>query len=205
MPSKLSVYNAACVTYLGERKLSSLTENVVMRRRLDAAWDDDFVRYVLGRGLWNHAMRTIRMEYSSDIEPEFGLRRAFEKPSDWVRTVVVASDEYFQCAIKNYADEVEVLYADYDVIYARLVSDDAGYGGDLSRWPANFAEFAACTLAHRVAKATTGSDTDADALEKRSKRLLLAARSSDAMDEPTQFPARGSWVRARTNSARWSE
>lgn len=203
MPSKLSVYNAACVTYLGERKLSSLSENVVMRRRLDAAWDDDFVRFILGRGLWNFAMRSVQLDYSPSIEPDFGYRRAFDKSSDWVRTAIVASDEYFTNAITRYTDEAEYLFTDYDTIYARFVSDDVGYGGDLSNWPANFADFAACELAFRVVKATTGSEDDADRLEKRGKRKLLAARSTDAMDEPTQFPARGSWVKARTSGSRW--
>jgi hypothetical protein len=205
MPSKLSLYNSACVTFLGERKLSSLTENVVMRRRLDAAWDDDFLRGVLSSGLWNHAIRSVQLDYSPSVEPDFGYRRAFDKSSDWVRTAIVASDEYFKCALTQYSDEAGYLFADLDTIYVRFVSDDTDYGADLSLWPKKFTEFAACDLALKVAKATTGSDADVDALEKRRKRLLLAARSTDAMDEPTQFPPRGSWVTARTAGTRWRE
>ena len=103
MSSKLSVYNSACLA-LGERKLSSLSENVVMRRRLDTAWDDDFVKACLSRGLWNHAIRVVQLDYSPSVEPEFGYQRAFDKPTDWVRTAIVASDEYFNCALTRYDD-----------------------------------------------------------------------------------------------------
>lgn len=199
MSSKLSVYNSACLA-LGERKLSSLSENVVMRRRLDTAWDDDFVKACLSRGLWNHAIRVVKFDYSPSIEPDFGYRRAFDKPTDWVRTAIVASDGYFRCALTRYDDTSAFWFTDIDTIYVKYVSSDVAYGFDYANWPANFSEFVGYSLALKVVKATTSSNQDEDGLEARVKRKLIRARSTDAMDEPTQFARRGSWASARVGS-----
>lgn len=196
MPSKLSVYQGACLA-LGERKIASLSENVAMRRRLDTAWDNEAVKECLSRGFWNFAIRSIELTYSPSITPDFGYLYAFDKPTDCVKTLLVASDEYFRCAMTGFTDEAAYWLSDLDTIYVRYVSDDSQYGGDLSLWPPNFTRFVEHYLAERVAKSTTSSDTDVDDLEKKVKRLLLRARSTDAMDEPTQtIPSR--WAAARS-------
>jgi hypothetical protein len=180
MPSKLSVYNAACLA-LGERKLSSLSENVVMRRRLDSAWDDDLVEYCLAQGLWNFAMVSARLDYSPSIEPDFGYRRAFDKPTDWVRTAIVTDDEYYRHHLTAYEDEADFWFCDIDTIYVQYVSSSTSYG---------------------FAKVTTGSESDAEKMERMERKMMIKARSSDAMDEPTQFPPKGTWLQARrANSA----
>jgi hypothetical protein len=201
MASKLNLYNSAALI-LGERKLSSLSENVVMRRRLDTAYDDGFVESCLSRGFWNFAMRVVRMDYSPSVEPDFGYRRAFDKPTDWVHTGIVASDEFFNNALTRYDDTSAYWFADLDVLYVKYVSDGADYGLDFANWPANFSAFCAHELALKVAMSTTGSTTDVEKLEAKVKRLLLKARSTDAMDEPTKFQHRGSWASARVGCNR---
>jgi hypothetical protein len=198
MPSKLSVYNGACLA-LGERKLASLSENVAMRRRLDTAWDNEAVSECLSRGLWNFALRSIELTYSPSITPDFGHRYAFDKPTDWVRTALVATDEFFRHAMTGYVDEASYWFADIDTIFVRYVSSDTQYGADLSLWPPNFTRFVEHSLAEKVAKSTTSSDADVEGLERKVKRLLLKARSTDAMDEATQtIPSR--WAAARIAS-----
>jgi hypothetical protein len=201
MPSKLSVYNAACLA-LGERKLSSLSENVVMRRRLDSAWDDDLVEYCLAQGLWNFAMVSARLDYSPSIEPDFGYRRAFDKPTDWVRTAIVTDDEYYRHHLTAYEDEADFWFCDIDTIYVQYVSSSTSYGFDYAKWPKNFSKFVSSALAAKVAKVTTGSESDAEKMERMERKMMIKARSSDAMDEPTQFPPKGTWLQARrANSA----
>lgn len=200
MVDKLSLYQGAALA-LGERKPSSLTENSVMRRRLDTAWDSGVVRGCLQRGLWNHAMRTVRSDYSPSVEPDFGYRRAFDKPTDWVRTAIVASDEYCRCALNEYADEATYLFADIDILYWRFVSDDAQYGMNFAGWPQNFTDFVEHSLAWKATKSTTGSENDAEAMEAKVKRFLKLSRSTDAMDEPTQF-TRSGWAESRRGRSR---
>jgi hypothetical protein len=194
MASRLSLYQSAALV-VGERKPASLSENSPVRRRLDTVWDDQGVRKCLKRGFWNFAMRSVKFDYSPSIEPSFGYRRAFNKPTDWVRTYIVTSDEHFRNPIR-YVDESGFWFADYDVIFVRFVSDDQDYGGDLSAWAENFTEFAAHWFASKIVNATTGTATELDRLDAKVKRLLLAARSTDAMDEPVQYP-QSRWAGAR--------
>jgi hypothetical protein len=200
MPSKLSIYNAALLA-LGERKLRTLSDNVTMRRRLDSAWDDDLVETCLAQGLWNFATNSIELTYSPSVEPAFAYQRAFDKPTDWVRTVLVAYDESFTQHLMEYTDEGDYWYANLDTIYVRYVSSGTTFGFDYAKWPQNFSKYVSAALAAKVARATTGSDSDVEKFERTERRMMIKARSSDAMDEPTKFPPKGSWLRARrTNS-----
>jgi hypothetical protein len=201
MPTQLSLYNGALLA-LGERKLLNLSENREPRRVLDAFWDDEAVRYLLSRGLWNFAKRSVRIEYDPDYESEFGFRYAFTKPDDWVRTMALCTDEYFQSTLLRYSDEAGFWYADVDTIYVQFVSDDEDYGSDLSLWPENFTQYAEHWLALKACKRIANSTTDKEQLKADVRRLLTEAKSSDAMDEPTSFPPSGSWARARSSG--WS-
>lgn len=195
--TRLLLYNAA-VLKLGERQLSSITENREPRRVLDVIWDTGFVDYVLEQGLWNFAMRSVALTYSPSSTPAFGLNRAFDKPTDWVRTAALCHDEYFKEPLNQYADEGGFFYAEQDTIYLRYVSNDSNVGGDLSLWPQSFVKFAAATLAAEAAKRITHHEGKVAALEAEVKEEHKKALSKDAMNEPTAFPPRGSWTRSRT-------
>jgi hypothetical protein len=196
MASKLGIYNGANLV-LGERKLSSLTENRPSRRRLDSVWDDDGLRSCLQSGFWNFAMQSIELTHSPSVDPAFGFRYAFDKPSDWVRTAVVSADESFYNELLNYEDQGAYWYADVDPIYVRYVSDDDQLGMDLSLWPANFTRYVEHYFALRICKATSNSSNDTDALEAKVKRLLNEAKATDAMDEATKKLKPGSWSESR--------
>lgn len=198
MASQLTLYNDALLL-CGERFLASLTEERESRRLLDQVWTtSSAVKTCLEMGQWNFAMRTIQIDYDSGIEPDFGYSRAFEKPSDWVLTSALCSDEYFRAPLLQYWDEAGYWYADIDTLYVRYVSNHATYGGDLGKWPESFREFVAEYLASKVIRKITGSGEEEEASRKRLKKKLSLAKSRAAMAEPTSFPARGAWVRARS-------
>lgn len=199
MTTKLLVYNGA-LTKLGERRLASLSENREPRRALDGVWDDGFVNKVLIAGLWNFATRTAEAAYSASVAPDFGYRRAYDKPSDFVRTVAVCSDEYFKCPVLDYADEGAFWFSDLDTMYLKWVSNGASYGGDLALWPDNFSEYAQWALAEKVCKRITQSEAGLQDVRKEMKKALTQARSTDAMADPTAFPPQGSWSKARRGS-----
>lgn len=146
-------------------------------------------------------MRTVMLDYDPSIEPEFGYRRAFAKPTDWCLTSAVASDEFFQSPLLQYNDESGYWYSDLDVLYVRFISDDAAYGNDLSLWTAKFTEFAAAHFASKIVLKLTGDAKKVEYLgDPRSglrKRKLDEASSADAMADPPKFIPRGFWSRAR--------
>lgn len=195
---QLSLYNNALVRHLGNAKLAGLTDNSNTRYTLDTIWDSgNFINDILKQGSWTFATRSLQMESDPDIDPSFGYPYAFEKPADWLRTVMVCSDQFYTSPILQYNDEAGVWYANMSTIYVKFVSNDPAYGGDLSLWPESVVRFAEAYMAWNASFTLAQDKTLTDILEKRQKRLLLVARGRDAMDKPTGMFAQGSWTTAR--------
>jgi hypothetical protein len=194
--TKLSVYQGAC-TLLGIRKLGSLTENQLSRREFDGLFARGGIKTCLQMGQWNFATRTQQVDYSPSITPQFGYRRAFDKPTDWVRTCGFCADEYFREPLIDCVDESGYWFADLDTIFARFVSNDTSFGMDYSLWPENFVRVVEHYFAKETCIRLTQSQSRKDDLDRDFDRWLLRAKSTDAMDESTKFPPEGGWVRAR--------
>lgn len=201
MPSKLGLYNGA-LRELGERKLASLSENREPRRVLDSAWDDEAVRTCLAAGQWNFATNSIELTNSPSVEPSFGYQYAFDKPANWVRTVAMCEDEYFNSPLLCYQDEGAYWYADIDIIYVRYVDSGTSFGLDYSKWPPNFTRYVEAWLAARICMSLTQNKSKRDGLEQDAEVWLTKAKSTDAMDESTKFLPQGSWTRARMSHGR---
>jgi len=201
MATKLQVYNNILI-HIGERKLSSLSENRKSRRVLDAIWDSGLVNACLEAGQWNFATRTIQSEYSPSITPEFGYRYGHDKPSDWIRTSAISLGENLTDPLLAYNDEAGYWFCDAETIFVRYVSNDAAYGLDLSAWPESFTSYVEAEGAARAAKSITISDTEVARLEAVSAKSLRSAKAKDAMNDSARYTPAGSWVRARGGSRR---
>lgn len=194
MSSRLNLYNNALLI-LGERSLSALTDSVASRRQLDQVWNSEGVRKCLEQGQWRFATRSVQLDYDPDIDPPFGARRAFSKPTDWVTTVGVCTDEYFREPLIQYREEGGYLYADLDTLYVRYVSNDENFGLNINEWPGWFEEFVAAHFASQLAlQLSEDKLKTATAIREKRKREAL---NRDAMSDPTKFPPTGSWNRAR--------
>ena len=194
--TRLAIYNGALLE-CGERDLASLSENREPRRLLDRVWDNGAVRYCLNRGQWKFAKRTVQLVASTDVEPSFGYRYAFAEPEDFVRTIGLWSDEYLNAPLLQYQQEGRLWFADFDTLYLSYVSDGADYGGDLGRWPEEFARAVELYLASRIIKKLTQSVDDEKFAMAKAAAAFRDAASSDAMEGPTTFPPPGRWVQAR--------
>jgi len=179
--SRLSIYNGA-LEKIGERRIACLEQ-----------------------GQWKFAMRAQMLDYDTALTTEFGYRRGFTKPSDWVATSAVCADEYYNTPVTRYRDEVGVVWCDLDRIYVRFVSNHADYGLDLSRWPASFTEYVKTYFASRICLKATG-DKELTLAFVKDRGLVhqahLTAVNRDAQNDPPKFPAAGNWVLSRrgTNS-----
>ena len=199
--SKLGLYNRA-IRVLGETRLRSLTENRTVRHHLDEVWDggesgDGGVKACLEMGLWNFALRSVEASYDPDVTPDFGYQRAFSKPSDWVRTAQVCTDEHFTNPLLDYRDERGYWFAEYDTLYFQYISNHADFGGDLSRWPESFIQVVADYFALQVASTHTKDKERVAMIDERLRKDRLEARSRDAMNDPVKFPAPDTWVLSR--------
>lgn len=202
MTDQLSLYNGA-LRLLGQRKLASLAEDSEPRHLLDDVWGEGAIDACLEEGLWNFATRTVRLDYNPAVEPDFGFQRAFDKPTDWIRTTGVATDGYFRCRMTDdmVKDEGSFWYADIDTIYVRFVSNDSSYGSDLTRWPQSFINFSEAYLALKISPRIVKAANARAELQKIYQGLLTKARGKDAMNEGTAFPPPGGWVTARRGSS----
>lgn len=199
MTTKLSLYQGAC-QFIGARKIASLTEERLTRRELDGVFARGGIRTCLKQGQWNFAMRTAQMDYSPSAEPDFGYRRAFDKPTDWVRTCGMASDEYFKAPLTEYVDEAAFWYADLDTIYTRFVSDGLDYGMDYSKWPDDFARYVEGWFGLQIHDRVVNNANKKEQLKDELKKLLLGAKARDAMDEAAAFLPAGTWSSSRRGS-----
>lgn len=196
MTDRLKLYNDALLM-CGERSLAALTEEREPRRLLDQVWNSDGVKKCLESGQWHFAMRGTRIDYDPDIEPDFGYRRAFSKPTDWILTAGVCSDEFFRVPLVQYFDEAGYWYSELDIIYVRYVSNDDAYGMDLNQWPESFEEFVAAHFASRIVLKLTNGESKFKTILALREKLKKEAKARAAMAEPTSFAAQGSWSRAR--------
>lgn len=204
---RLKLYNGALLL-LGELSLNlttGLTEDREARRLLDLVWNDGGVKYCLEQGQWHFAMRTSRFDYDPSITPQFGYKRAFPKPTDWVATSGVFQDEFMNSPLLDYADEAATWYADVDEIFVRHVSDDANFGLDFAKWPSTFTDYVkayfASRVVHRIPSAAKKIEWLLGPVGREDKghlnRVLLVAKNKDSMALPATFPQRGTWARAR--------
>jgi hypothetical protein len=196
MASKLSIYQGA-VLVCEERKLASLTESRESRRMLDGVWDRNGVRTCLQLGQWNHATRVARVEHDPSLTQPFGFRYGFAKPDDFVRTVGVCHDEYYQSPLLSYEDKASHWWADITPLYVQFVSSSNDYGMDFSKWPPNFERLVEHYFALQiVGRLTSNRQLKAD-VKAGYDYWLLQAKNTDAMEQPAKFPPRGSWASAR--------
>lgn len=194
---RLSLYNGA-LRLCGERKLASLTENREPRRLLDDVWNDGAVDYCLEQGMWTFATRTAKFTYDPDVTPQFGFQFAVELPDDFIHLVAVSADEFFEDPLTQYSDENGNLYSNYQTIYVKYVSNDPTYGANLGIWSRTFQQFVQAYLAAQIVAKLTSDKTRLQFVKDTYKGARTDAKSKDALEQPTQWPPRGSWVMART-------
>jgi hypothetical protein len=198
--TQLQLYNMALGEYLGERTLSSLSENREPRRILDEVWANGAVNYCLEQGQWNFAMRASKITSTPSVTLHFGYTYAFEKPADCLSLSKVCVDEYYTVPLLAYIEESGFWYADAPDLYVGYISNDAAFGGDMSNWPETFVQVVASYLASKSAMRITQNGQTADGAFTRYRKNLADARSKDAMQQPTQFLPSGSWTRSRRGS-----
>ena len=209
MATRLEIYNHALMI-CGERFLSTLTEDREPRRLLDHVWDNEGVKKCLEAGQWKFAMRAVRLDYDTAVDPDFGYRRAFQKPTDWCATAGVCSDEYFNSPLTQYVEETGYWFCDLDELFVRYVSNDSAFGGDLSIWPSKFEDYVATFFASKIILKLTSDENKlklimGSDLSGNKNGLLAAAlkraKSLDMMSGPAIFPAQGSWSSARRDGS----
>lgn len=197
MASRLEIYKGALRLLGDAHGLSSLTEEGPARRALDDAWSPA-IEYMLAKGLWNFAIRSVELSNDEDVEPLFGYDYSFSKPDDWVRTVSLSDDATFREGYEDYEDETSHWYCNVDPIYVRYISNDAEYGLDIAKWRQPFAKALEAYLAFECGLPISADRGNRNDLYSLHKGLLKDAKALDAVDERVRLRPEGRLVKART-------
>jgi hypothetical protein len=159
--------------------------------------------YLLARGLWNFAIRTVELSQDDDVEPLFGFDYAYSKPDDWVRTAAISSDGTFGFPFNDFEDEQNYWYSSIDPLYVRYVSDDDEYGWNVGEWRQPFAKAFEARLAFECGLPISGDKSNRNDMEMLAERRLREAKNLDAVDERTQVRPPGRLVRSRNGMDSW--
>lgn len=203
MTTKLKVYNGA-LALLGETPLASLEEDRGARYWLDRAWADRVVDYCLEQGVWHFATRTQKMTQSNSIIPSFGPKYAFELPDDFIGINSVWLDQLFRQPLFEYWIEDGVIYAQWDTIYLKYVSNAPTYGYNLAAWPNSFGQYVQARLAGEAQPNITNSEVMRAKIEQIEAKSRLTALNNDKRDKPLDKNPLGDWSRARLFGYGWN-
>lgn len=195
MADKLEIYRGALRLLGDAHGLSSLTEDGPARLALDNAWGQA-VAYLLARGLWNFALRTVELTEDGAITP-LGYQYAFAKPADWVRTAGISDDPTFRQSFEKYQDEAGYWYADITPLYLRYVSNDEEYGLNVTAWRQPFAKALEAYLAYECGLPISSDRGNRSDMFTLFNKLLKDAKTLDAVDERVQTLPEGRLVKAR--------
>lgn len=199
MATKLQLYNGA-LHLIGERKLSTLSDNVEGRRVLDDVYDE-LRLLALEAGFWKFALRTSKLSYTDSVAVDFGYEHAFEKPTDMLRVHKLCEDEMLQVPLIDFSEEGSFWFAHSTELYISYVSTHASYGLDISKWPPAFVNYFQHLLAervvHRISPAVDVGKLGNNNLERKLKSALSDALAKDAMQGPPMFAPTGTWTSSR--------
>lgn len=196
MATKLQVYNRA-ILYCGEAPLADLSEERESRRIIDLIWDSGAVDRCLEEGFWKFATRSAKLEPDPNVTVDHGHEFAYRKPDDFVIRVQTSSDEYHDTPLIEFIDEGGYIFANIEPIYLRWVSNGLEYGNNLSIWPASFTEYVAAYIAFEACNRITSDKQIRQQVARVHKKKKYDAKNSDAIQDPTKFPAPGSWNTSR--------
>lgn len=196
MASRIEIYRGALRLLGDAHGLSSLTEEGPARTALDQAWQPA-VDYLLSKGLWNFAIRSVELTADEDVAPLFGYQFAFSKPTDWVRTVSISNEATFREGYEDYEDETGYWYADPDPLYVRYISNDEAYGWNIAAWRQPFAKALEAYLAYDCGLPISSDRGNRNDMFTLFGKLLKEAKTLDAVDERVRLRPRGRLVRSR--------
>lgn len=178
MATKLSLYNDALLL-LGQRRLSSDTEDRMPRYYLDDQYNEGAIDYCLevvqpAYARKHSAITAIAPPADTTYTGRFNL------PSDFNSLVEVFSDGKFEDEVSRFVRESTYLLADFSTLYIRYVQDFTTTG--LTNMPASFARVVAAYLAREL---SIKIDPDVyDDLDALFKLRVQQAKEIDGLNEP---------------------
>lgn len=189
---------------LGMTPLTGADDQSELRIQLDIARESGAIEALLDDTGWGFARCTVRCEPRADLDPRWGYKNVFEKPDDCLRIHGLFEDERQRCGLRDYQEEGNCFFTDYDIIYLEYVPSTLK--DNPSAWPWHFRNFVAAELAYRVKgveKLNIPPAQQAIVMAEHDRREDIS-RNTAAMQNPPRVIRQGSWTRARLGNDRFS-
>lgn len=194
MATEAQVANLAATRIGTEARVTSLLDDSVLARALNAVWAIER-RATLRTGSFNFAV--VRAELQALAVTPLSYRYAYELPALTVRLLEVIGPN--GRATGDYQLEGRQILADWGApLPVRIIADVT----EPALWDDAFAEAFACRLAWKVGRKIAGSNYSETAGEEEYKAATAAAKQVDAMENPAIEQDDGAWIEARLGVTR---
>lgn len=155
--TKLQLYNNALLL-IGQRRLTSLTEDREVRYLLDGTYDLDAIKYCLEIVKPVFASKTALLNNPATSSVH-ALDSVHTLPSDFVTVVGVYSDDKLDQPISRYLIEENTLVCEYDIVFFRYTTDTPVT--TFTYWTASFTRVVAAYLAREISIKVTPKQYEA--------------------------------------------
>lgn len=175
---QVSLYNNALVA-IGERKLSSISEDREPRHKLDTIWNLGAVEYCLDL-IKPHWATTVVKLNSPSASAQHDLDEVHTLPAAYLSLVGLYSDSKLDQPVNRYIIEGRTIACEYDPVYLRYVSNAPA--SSFTNWTPNFAQVVVAYLAKELA--ATYAPSRRDELRTSFESAVQAAIQVEGFKEP---------------------
>lgn len=177
MATQLSIWKDVA-RFLGDARISTVTDDVELRYALDDCWADAIV-FMLRQAPWRFALEIDEMTGTTGGYTA-GFTYKHAKPADWLRThSIFINDNGRECPVDVREYDTQ-LYSHTQVLKIRYVSTHAD---DVEDFTEHFSKALASYLAYLVCERVTGDPNRKQLLFTESQQFMAAAIQHDAVPE----------------------
>jgi len=194
--SKLDIGNRA-LTKLGEARITTFDETSKAAETLKSMFDI-VADAELRANVWNFAKARALLPALSTA-PEFGYARAFQLPTDWLRTLQVGQFPVYPRPDSRGLFSIEGRQILTD-LGAPLALRYIARPESTLQYDALFIEVLACRLAAECAEPICQSTTKAQAKWQEYASAVQVAKRANAIERPSQAIADDTWMESRGGS-----
>lgn len=169
--TKVSICNQA-LNLIGAQSIISFDESTQNARRCATLYDQTR-KAILRMHPWSCCIKRTQLAPLAK-KPSFGYSNAFPLPSDFERVI--------SASVENYEIENRHILANTDLINLIYVYDN----DNEETWDSLLVECMTYFMASKLAKATTGSNSEADSAWQRLQVTLKQARAINGQERPSQ-------------------
>lgn len=183
----IALYNGA-LRLIKERRLSTISDAVPSRYLLDDVYAGAKA-YVLEQGQWAFASRSTSIAGSASSNRGYSYR--FTKPTDFVRLISISGSSTYYPPLEAYAEDGTYWFSNQTTIYITYVSNDASYGGDLTKWPETYSRAVEAFMAVEIAPHLTNQPQLIAFAQESYESALKIALAKDCINRTSRIVSAG--------------